>query len=317
MRGRVRHGAHDAEAELPVVSAGRLGDDELGHRAEEVGHRAVVLAHVPGPGARAEPGAQDRAGPGQDRRPELHEEPVGVEERHRDVVAVLARQAQPLDAAHTEEDAVGVRHDDALRRTGGARGVHDAGGVGSPRQRPFPFRRRLPSGEVDDLQACGGPERVADGTGSGGVSDDEPGAAVVQLMGEERTLEGGVDGHDDGTEPAEAQPHPDEVEAAGEQHRHRVSAAHPDGRESGRHPTRVTCGGGIRQRALPDDVDQLATTQLVGSLLEHERERPASHVIVEHDCQTTTPTQGSPCGGTTLRARRSGRPTHGRSRHAS
>ena len=262
-----------------------------------------VLAHVPGPGARAEPGAQDRAGARQDRRPELHEEAVGVEERHRDVVAVLARQAQPLDAAHTEEDAVGMRHDDALRRAGRARGVHDAGRVGGPRQRPRPFRGRLPSGEVDDLQAWGGPERVADGTGSGLVGHDEPGAAVVQLMGEERALEGGVDGHDDGTEPAEAQPHPDEVEAAGEQHGHRVAAAHPDGRESGRHPTRVTCGGGIRQRALPDDVDQLAATQLVGSLLEHEREHPAGHVVVEHGCQTTTPTQGSPCVGTTPRAR--------------
>ena len=238
-----------------------------------------------------------------------------MEERHRHVVAVLARQAEPLDAAHTEEDAVGVRHDDALRRAGGARGVHDAGRVGGPRQRSLPFRLRLPAREVDDLAApASDPSASRTARAPAVVGHDEPGAAVVQLMGEERTLEGGVDGHDDGAEPAEPQPHPDEVEAAGEQHRHRVAATHPDGRESGRHPTRVTGGGGIRQRALPDDVHELAITELVGSLLEHERQHPARHVVVEHACQTTTPDPGIPVCRGRHRVRRdvAARPTPGR-----
>ena len=49
----------------------------------------------------------------------------------------------------------------------------------------------------------------------------------------------------------------------GSEHRHGVAAPHSEGRESGRHLTRVAGGGGIRQRALADDVHEL-------------RDRPAS-----------------------------------------
>lgn len=190
-----------------------------------------------------------------------------------------------------------VRHEHALGWARCARGVHQAGGVGGTRQGAVVLGGVLPAVEVQHLQPVNLVEDVGHRLGGGTGRNHQAGAAVAQLVGEEVPGQARVDRHDDGAEPAQAEPEPDEVEAVRQQDRDRVARRDAQPRAVGGDLARLPRRRGIRQGALPDDGEEHLVAALPCLCLEDLGEDPAAVVVEVLVHRATQPRErrGMPC----------------------
>ncbi|GIX47405.1 MAG: hypothetical protein KatS3mg131_1616 [Candidatus Tectimicrobiota bacterium] len=233
----------------PSSGPRRLPVNELGHHPQGVGHRGLVAADVVEPAAGTERARQHQAAAGDEAAVDLHEQGIGVKQRHAAVVDVFCRQTDGADLVVPKQVEVSVGHEHPFGRPGGARRVHDGADiVVVHRHRGRRGRRLQQLGKGKGAQpgksgqgACRA-KRVGDNgrlqlghVGFAGlqlrhvsaIDEDEAGGAVVDHVLQKGAFVCRIDGHQHGAEAVDTKPGLQELDTVGQHHQHPVAVLHP------------------------------------------------------------------------------------------
>ena len=180
-----------------------------------------------------------------------------MEQGHADEVAVGRGEGGGLRQPEAGQVAVAMRDEDALRRTGRARGVHDHRHVTRRGSHKFQVGRRPERAQLGEHQTPGRSQarrrrrdRIADDDqglgchraghdvaevrGQAVLQDDDAGLGVVKLVLEERAAQAGIDRHPDGAELHRGEEHPDRLGPVADQAQHAIAGPDPErGQRSG------------------------------------------------------------------------------------
>ena len=236
---------------IAIAVRGRLAEDELGNDPEAIGHRGPGRPHLLEPGRRSEALGHDYLRACDEAADELHEQRIGVEERHADEAAIARGEREGLRQPEAEHVAVAVGHEDALRRSRRPRRVQDHRDVTRRGRRERHVARCPKRPQLGEHEALGPRQtrgrrcrRVADDhqrVGPSGARGDvaqvrgEPvldhhdaGLGIVKLMLQECAAETRIDRNPHGAELRRGKQHADCLGAVADQAEDAIACPYPE-----------------------------------------------------------------------------------------